>query len=59
MRLLDQLKDGGRLVVVRSNGTVGEATRWYRDGGHFGEQPLFDATLPALASFARSPQFVF
>ena len=57
--LLDQLKDGGRLVAVVSNGSFGHLTVWRRLGGTFDAQVLSDAAAPALAGFAKSAQFVF
>jgi protein-L-isoaspartate(D-aspartate) O-methyltransferase len=57
--LLDQLKDGGRLVAVRNEAGVGRALRWLRDGTSYGQQTLFDAAAPILPGFARQPQFVF
>ena len=41
--LLDQLKDGGRLVAVQNGAEIGVATRWRRTGTHFAPRPLFDA----------------
>ncbi len=57
--LLDQLKDGGRLVAVISNGSFGHLTVWRRLGGTFDAQVLSDAAAPALAEFAKPAQFVF
>jgi protein-L-isoaspartate(D-aspartate) O-methyltransferase len=58
--LLDQLKDGGRLVAIHwQEDGVGRATRWVRDGTSFGRQPLFDAAAPILPGFERQPQFAF
>ena len=57
--LLDQLKDGGRLVAVVSNGSFGHLTVWRRLGGTFDAQVLSDAAAPVLAGFAKSAQFVF
>lgn len=58
--LLDQLKDGGRLVAVHCpDGGVGRVTRWVRDGTSYGQQPLFDAGAPMLPGFERQPEFAF
>ena len=57
--LLDQLKDGGRLAAVRSDGSVGQATVWRRHGTSFDARPAFDATAPLLPGFEKRPGFVF
>lgn len=57
--LLDQLKDGGRLVCVLADGSVGRAMRWRRHGGTFDPWPLFDAEAPLLPGFEPQPAFVF
>lgn len=57
--LLDQLKDGGRLAAVRSDGPVGQATLWRRHGTSFDARPAFDAGAPLLPGFEKRPGFVF
>lgn len=57
--LLDQLKDGGRLVAVVADGGVGRAMRWRRLGGTFDPWPLFDAEAMILPGFERATAFVF
>lgn len=57
--LLDQLKDGGRLVTVVMDGSVGRAMRWRRHGGTFDPWPLFDAEAALLPGFEPKPAFVF
>ena len=57
--LLDQLKDGGRLAAVRSDGSVGQATVWRRHGTSFDARPAFDANAPRLPGFEKRPGFVF
>lgn len=57
--LLRQLKDGGRLVAVLSDGGVGKATLWRRSGLHFAPRTLFDAHAAVLPGFERAPEFVF
>jgi protein-L-isoaspartate(D-aspartate) O-methyltransferase len=57
--LLDQLKDGGRLVAVISDHTFGRATQWRRLGATFDARPLFDAGAPPLPGFERKAEFVF
>ena len=57
--LLDQLKDGGRLVAIVRNGAAGRATVWRRDGGAFGETSIFDASADLLPGFERPRAFAF
>lgn len=56
--LLDQLKDGGRLVAVLA-GTPGRATVWRRLGRHFDRREVLDAAAPILPGFEPKPAFVF
>jgi protein-L-isoaspartate(D-aspartate) O-methyltransferase len=56
--LLDQLKDGGRLVgVVRRDG-VGKAMIWRRLGRSLDQRTAFDAAATELPGFATAPEFV-
>jgi protein-L-isoaspartate(D-aspartate) O-methyltransferase len=57
--LLDQLRDDGRLVCVLGPHRNAKATLFVRAGDAFGARPLFDASLPALKSFATEPGFAF
>lgn len=57
--LLDQLKDGGRLVAVVGHGNGGFATLHMREGGMVSTRRAFNAALPALAEFRRDPAFAF
>ncbi|MEQ4596566.1 MAG: methyltransferase domain-containing protein, partial [Methylobacteriaceae bacterium] len=57
--LLDQLKDGGRLVCVMGRDRAAKATLFVRAGDAFGARPLFDAALPALGAFAAEAGFAF
>jgi protein-L-isoaspartate(D-aspartate) O-methyltransferase len=54
-----QLRDGGRLVTVVRNGSVGRATRITRSGDAFSRNEGFDAMTPVLPEFAKAAQFVF
>jgi protein-L-isoaspartate(D-aspartate) O-methyltransferase len=56
--LLDQLKDGGRLVAVVTADGLGKAMIWRRLGRSTDAWPAFDATAPALPGFERAPVFV-
>lgn len=57
--LLDQLKDGGRLIAVKTGQGTGRATEWLRVGGSFATAPLFDAASPLLSPFRKEPSFSF
>jgi len=55
--LLDQLKDGGRLVAVVDQGPVGKAMLWRRLGDGFDSRAAFDASAPTLPGFERPNVF--
>lgn len=57
--LLDQLKDGGRLVAIVGRGASGRATQWRRKGGAIGSVEVFDASADVLPGFALPPTFSF
>lgn len=56
--LLDQLKDGGRLVAVVVRNGVGKATLWRRYGMQFDHRELFDASAAILPGLAKPAAFV-
>jgi protein-L-isoaspartate(D-aspartate) O-methyltransferase len=57
--LLEQLRDGGRMVAVVGTGRVGRITRWQRRGTAVDTRVLGDAGAPALPGFDRAAAFVF
>jgi protein-L-isoaspartate(D-aspartate) O-methyltransferase len=57
MSLLDQLKDGGRLVAIRMDGRVGKAVVATRSGRTFDERPVFDAVAPLLPGTIKATAF--
>jgi protein-L-isoaspartate(D-aspartate) O-methyltransferase len=57
--LVDQLRDGGRLVAIFRDGPVGKAHFCVRRGGALSHRVAFDATVPVLKRFERSRSFVF
>jgi protein-L-isoaspartate(D-aspartate) O-methyltransferase len=57
--LLDQLKDGGRLVAIAGQGVTGRATVWQRQGRTFGSSAVFDASGAVLPGFEKARAFVF
>jgi len=57
--LLDQLKDGGRLVAVRRAGAASYGCVYVKHGSAIGERDAFDAWLPVLPGFEKPQAFVF
>lgn len=57
--LLDQLKEGGRLVGVVGYGRAAQAMLFTRTGGDIGNRPLFNAHLRPLPGFSKPKAFVF
>jgi protein-L-isoaspartate(D-aspartate) O-methyltransferase len=57
--LLDQLRDGGRMVAVVGTGRVGRITRWQRRGTAVESRVLGDAGAPQLPGFEKAAAFVF
>lgn len=59
-KLLDQLKDGGRLVAVVGETPLAQAHLWTRHGDTFGSRADFDATVRALPGIeVERPAFTF
>ncbi|MBS0242221.1 MAG: protein-L-isoaspartate O-methyltransferase [Proteobacteria bacterium] len=56
--LLNQLKDGGRLIAVLDVNGVGKVYEWRRFAMSFDRRPLFDAEAPMLPGFERAAEFV-
>lgn len=57
--LLEQLRDGGRLVGVRADGALGHAVLWTRAGRTMDARVVFDAGAQPLPGFAQKREFVF
>ena len=57
--LLDQIKDGGRLVCVLGSGPSAKAMLYRRVGRELSGRPAFDAAAPLLPGFVKPPEFVF
>jgi protein-L-isoaspartate(D-aspartate) O-methyltransferase len=57
--LLDQLKDGGKLIAVRGAGAHAKACVWHRAGSNVTMREAFDMSAPLLPGFEAKPQFVF
>ena len=56
---LDQLSNGGRLVVVEPEGGVGQAFVYTKVGDSIGKRVVFDAQVPTLPGFEPKQDFVF
>lgn len=57
--LIDQLKDGGRMVGISAEGYFGQACIWRRSGSQVDRQVVFDAGGHQLPGFAAKAEFVF
>jgi protein-L-isoaspartate(D-aspartate) O-methyltransferase len=57
--LFDQLKEGGRLVVVEGLGNAGVAKLYVRDGGVVTGRRAFNAAVKPLPGFEKAPAFEF
>ncbi|UOO81618.1 protein-L-isoaspartate O-methyltransferase [Uruburuella testudinis] len=57
--LLQQLKNGGRMVVVVGDAPVQRALRFVRNGDTFVETTLFDTLIPKLSSKTDAPTAKF
>jgi len=57
--LTDQLRDGGRLVVVVGYGNAAKATVYRRDGNSTSAASSFNASIKPLPGFAKAAEFVF
>lgn len=57
--LLDQLKDGGRLVTVVFENGVGHAERFVKSGSVVSSSRKRDLTAPLLADFEAESSFAF
>ena len=57
--ILNQLKDGGRLVVVEGTGNTGVAKVYKRSGGLFAARVAFNCSVMPLPGFNKVHEFVF
>jgi protein-L-isoaspartate(D-aspartate) O-methyltransferase len=55
--LFDQLKDGGRLVVVEGHGLSGYATLYLKDGALVSGRKAFNLSVKELPGFQSEPVF--
>lgn len=57
--IIDQLKEGGRIMAVFMAGPVGEVRLGRKIHGRVSWRMEFNATAPVLPGFARAPSFEF
>ncbi|MCV0398034.1 MAG: protein-L-isoaspartate O-methyltransferase [Rhizobiaceae bacterium] len=57
--LLDQLKDGGRLVAAEGTGNAAVAKAWIRDGASISAVRGFNAAVKPLPGFEKAAEFQF
>ncbi|SFI29499.1 protein-L-isoaspartate O-methyltransferase family protein [Albimonas pacifica] len=57
--LLDQLREGGRLVAIRMNGAYGRCEVFTRTAGVVSSFRVFDAAAPVLDGFEKAAVFEF
>ncbi|WP_105374849.1 protein-L-isoaspartate O-methyltransferase family protein [Neorhizobium huautlense] len=57
--LLDQLRDGGRLVAVVGYGNAAQAKVLVKEQGVISESSYFNASVKALPGFHKAKEFVF
>ncbi len=57
--LFDQLKNGGRLIVVEGYGNAAVATVYTRSDNEISGRVLFNASVKPLPGFEKKPEFVF
>ena len=58
-QLFNQLKDGGRLVVVIGSGLAAQATLYKKSGNSVSGIPKFNASIPLLPGFELTKEFEF
>ncbi|WP_019221616.1 protein-L-isoaspartate O-methyltransferase family protein [Bartonella senegalensis] len=57
--LFDQMKDGGRLVVVEGHGNAGVARIYIKEDGIVSARCAFNLAVKRLPGFLKTPDFVF
>ena len=57
--LFDQLRDGGRLVVVEGYGNASQARLYIKEGGLASERYAFNTSVKPLPGFRKAREFVF
>jgi protein-L-isoaspartate(D-aspartate) O-methyltransferase len=57
--LLNQLRDGGKLIAIIGSGRSGRVTVFQKSGETIGKRSIFDASAPVLAEFRQNASFQF
>ena len=57
--ILDQIKDGGRIVAIFDGNNLGTVRVGYRVGADVDWRAAFDATATVLPGFSAAPEFAF
>lgn len=57
--LFEQLRDGGRLVVVEGQGNASKANLYVRESGHTSARRGFNTCVKLLPGFAKAAEFQF
>jgi len=57
--LIDQLKEGGRIGAITSDGVIGQFSLGIKAGNRIAWRSVFDATAPLLPGFAKEKSFQF
>ncbi|WP_017196488.1 protein-L-isoaspartate O-methyltransferase family protein [Bartonella birtlesii] len=57
--LFDQMKDGGRLVVVEGCGNSGVARIYIKEDGIIAARRAFNLAVKPLSHFLKTPDFIF
>jgi protein-L-isoaspartate(D-aspartate) O-methyltransferase len=57
--ILDQIKDGGRLICVEGYGNSGQGTKYIRTGDSFSKDHVFNAYAKPMAGFEKKAEFIF
>jgi protein-L-isoaspartate(D-aspartate) O-methyltransferase len=57
--ILDQIKDGGRIVSIFVENNLGQCRVGLKAGGEIAWRYAFDANAPILSGFETSPEFTF
>ncbi len=57
--LIDQIRDGGRMVVVEGAGNAAAAWLYVRDGDVVSRRRGFNCAVKSLPGFSRETEFVF
>jgi protein-L-isoaspartate(D-aspartate) O-methyltransferase len=55
--ILNQLRDGGRLVVIEGVGNAAHAKLYVRDGAVASQRSMFNSAVKLLPGFAKSQEF--